>query len=111
MRTLLRTTLRLFSNQRLEVQLQSELQNARVSHGRDGAKGGKPQRSADGTEVDMVEQIECLGAELQIHSLPEPGVLNQRHVITPQAGAVHRAASGSARSAASGDVDERRGVE
>jgi hypothetical protein len=48
----------------LEIQFQPELQNPRVSHGSYSAKSGKSKRSADRSKVNVVEEIESLGAEL-----------------------------------------------
>lgn len=83
---------------------------ARLACRSDLAKSRRAQKIVRQVEVGMIEEIEELGPELQIHSLRKCSVLNQRgvHVVIP--GTVKNISSGVAK-ASTGWKSESRSVE
>src|ERR1051326_7515568 len=66
----------------LKQQLQPELNVARVAGGGDPAEGRGAEEVVRQIEVWMVEEVEGLGPELQIHALREMCVLHERRIHT-----------------------------
>ncbi len=96
----------------LEVQLEAELQGARIARAGDRAVGSGAQGSSDTEEVRVIEDVESFGSELEIGSLFHLDVLLQCHVPFLVAGAAHDAAAlVSGPGQGSGHVDEGGSVE
>src|SRR5215210_1163416 len=93
-----------------EVQLQPELDDARVARRSDRAEAHRAEHHVRVAEGRRVRQVEDLCAELKVARLAEIGALNKSKVCVTVAGAAHRVA----RAVADGELrrdGEGRGVE
>ena len=59
----------------------------------------------------MVEEVEGLGAELQVHRFSDSSILQQRHVVAPESRPVNGAAALVTRSPGHSHRSKRRSVE
>src|SRR5215471_4453440 len=69
-----------YCDQNLKRQLGSQLNHAAVGGRSNDAIGGRPHGRAWEAEVDSVEGVKELGADLESHRLAESHTLEQRHI-------------------------------
>src|SRR5437899_12846824 len=70
---------------RSEIELQSQLHDARLVRGGHLPEGWRGKRRVHGVEIGAVEHVEALQPELEVRPLREPDVLEQRQVPALQA--------------------------